>query len=76
MSEIITYYRFLKWHPLHPFCGESPGHSVPGIFPPDDVLLTAPEQREGYWPCEQDGEWIYVEDHRGREGYRWGGRGQ
>ncbi|OTQ49354.1 tail fiber assembly protein [Gilliamella apis] len=32
---------------------------------PDNALRIAPEFKEGYHPCEKNGTWVLVEDHRG-----------
>lgn len=31
---------------------------------PDNALRIAPEFKEGYHPCEKNGTWVLVEDHR------------
>ena len=33
-------------------------------MPPDNALRIAPEFKDGYCPCEQDGKWVLVEDNR------------
>ena len=33
-------------------------------LPPDNALRIAPEFKDGYCPCEQDGKWVLVEDNR------------
>lgn len=43
--------------------------ATPGTLPPANALRIAPEFRDGYWPCEHDGKWLLVEDHRGKTVY-------
>ena len=38
-------------------------------MPPDNALRVAPEFRSGYYPCEKNGEWVLVEDHREKTAY-------
>ena len=38
-------------------------------MPPDNALRIAPEFRRGYYPCEKNGEWVLVEDHREKTAY-------
>ena len=33
-------------------------------MPPDNALRIAPEFKDGFCPCEQDGKWVLVEDNR------------
>ena len=33
-------------------------------MPPDNALRIAPEFKDGFCPCEQDGKWFLVEDNR------------
>ena len=33
-------------------------------LPPDNALRVKPEFKEGFHPCEKNGEWLLVEDHR------------
>ncbi len=58
-------------HPLHPFTHSLPAN--PGALPPTNALRgpgeLGPEIRPGFWPCEKDGAWQQVQDHRGKEGY-------
>ena len=60
-------YYFNSEHPLRPYT-----HSLmatEGTFPPLNALRVEPEFQEGYWPCEQDGSWVQIEDHREKQGY-------
>ena len=36
---------------------------------PDNALRVEPKFKEGYWPCEKDGGWHLVEDHRDKTVY-------
>lgn len=60
-------YYFDQSDPLHPFTHEA--EATPGTFPPVNALRIKPEIIEGYKPCEKSGEWVQVEDHRGKEVY-------
>ena len=36
---------------------------------PDNALRVEPKFKEGYWPCEKDGGWHLVSDHRDKTVY-------
>lgn len=36
---------------------------------PDNALRIEPEFKQGFHPCELNGEWVLVEDHRGENAY-------
>ena len=36
---------------------------------PDNALRVEPKFKEGYWPCEKDGGWYLVADHRDKTVY-------
>ena len=36
---------------------------------PDNALRIAPEFKEGFYPCENNGKWVQVADHRGKTVY-------
>lgn len=59
---------FNDTHPLHPYT-----HSLaatPGTIAPVNALRgETPAVTPGFWPGEQGGEWVDIEDHRGEEGY-------
>ena len=38
-------------------------------LPPDNALRIAPEEKDGFIPCEKDGKWIQVEDNREKTAY-------
>lgn len=38
-------------------------------LPPDNALRIAPEFKDGYHPCEQNGKWVLVEDNRKKTAY-------
>ncbi|OCF95496.1 tail fiber assembly protein [Gilliamella sp. wkB308] len=38
-------------------------------MPPDNALRVAPEFRSGHYPCEKNGKWILIEDHREKTAY-------
>ncbi|MCL1888877.1 MAG: hypothetical protein FWF99_00030 [Desulfovibrionaceae bacterium] len=54
-------------HPLRPYT-----HSLeanPNSLPPENALRgNAPEIIPGFWPCEKNGKWVQVEDHRKDDG--------
>ena len=61
-------YYFDNTHPLRPYTGSAPAN--PGSLPPDNALRSAPENRAGFWPCEKEGKWQYLPDHRGKTAYQ------
>lgn len=58
---MINYY-FDNTNELRPFTHELDANN--DTLPPDNALRIAPEFKKGYWPCEKNGKWILVEDHR------------
>lgn len=56
-------------HPLRPYTHSLP--AMPGTIAPANALRgeTPPTARPGFHPAEQNGRWIEIEDHRGRNGY-------
>ena len=36
---------------------------------PDNALRIEPKFKDGFHPCENNGEWVLVEDHRGENAY-------
>ena len=59
---------FDRTDPFHPYTHSTP--ATPGTLAPGNALRGGmPQKEEGCWPCERDGEWTQVEDHRGKEGY-------
>lgn len=62
----INYY-FNHEHPLRPFTGAD--YANKGSFSPDNALRVEPETQAGFWPCEQNGAWVLVPDHRGTKVY-------
>lgn len=65
MSE-INYY-FDESHPLHPYFGDA--YANKDSFAPVNALRIAPEFKAGFHPCERDGAWIMIPDHRGTKVY-------
>lgn len=63
---VINYY-FNHEHPLHPFTGSD--YANKDSFAPSNALRIAPEEKPGFCPCEQDGGWIHIPDHRGTKIY-------
>ncbi|WP_337137167.1 tail fiber assembly protein [Morganella morganii] len=63
---VINYY-FNQEHPLHPFTVE--GYANKDSFSPVNALRLAPEFKNSFWPCEKDGVWILIQDHRGTKIY-------
>ena len=57
-------------HPLHPYTYSAPAN--PDSLPPDNALRIEPQAKHGFWPCETDGRWQYLPDHRGKTAYRTG----
>ncbi|HCU0243620.1 TPA: tail fiber assembly protein [Morganella morganii] len=62
----INYY-FNDKHPLRPFTGSD--YANRDSFAPANALRIAPEEKPGFWPCEQSGVWILIADHRGVKVY-------
>ena len=54
--------------PLHPYLYSTTAN--PDSLPPDNALRIEPEERTGFWPCEADGKWQYLPDHRGKTAYQ------
>lgn len=65
MTAINYYYN--DEHPLHPFTAESEANK--DSYAPRNALRIKPETKSGFWPCEQDGAWVIVPDHRGEKVY-------
>ncbi|MBT0318351.1 tail fiber assembly protein, partial [Morganella morganii] len=60
-------YYFNNTDKSHPFTVASEANK--DSFPPDNALRTKPVFKDGFWPCEQDGKWTLVPDHRGTKVY-------
>ena len=58
---MINYY-FDNTNELKPFTHELEANT--DTLPPDNALRIPPEFKDGHWPCEKNGKWILVEDHR------------
>lgn len=45
--------------------------ATPNTAPPDNALRGALPDTScpGFWPCECEGAWVQVEDHRGQQGW-------
>lgn len=63
---MINYY-FDNTNELKPFTHELEAND--DTLPPDNALRIAPEFKDGHWPCEKNGEWIQIEDHRDKTIY-------
>lgn len=63
---VINYY-FNHDHSLHPFTGSD--YANKDSFSPVNALRIEPETLPGFWPCEQDGAWVLIPDHRGTKVY-------
>jgi len=63
---MINYY-FDNTNELKPFTHELEAND--DTLPPDNALRIAPEFKDGHWPCEKNGEWIQIEDHRDKTVY-------
>lgn len=61
-------YYFDHTDPLHPYLYSAPAN--PDSLPPDNALRIEPEGRTGFWPCEAEGKWQYLPDHRGKTAYQ------
>ncbi|MWN91389.1 tail fiber assembly protein [Gilliamella sp. Pra-s65] len=63
---MINYY-FDNANELRPFTHELEAND--DTLPPDNALRIAPEFKDGYWTCEQNGAWILIEDNRNKTVY-------
>ena len=63
---MINYY-FDNTNELRPFTHELEAND--DTLPPDNALRIAPSFKEGYWPREQNGKWILIEDNREKTVY-------
>lgn len=63
---MINYY-FDNTNEFRPYTHQLEANS--DTLPPDNALRIAPEFRRGYYPCEKNGEWILIEDHREKTAY-------
>ena len=59
---------FDQTNPLHPYLYSTAAN--PDSLPPDNALRIEPEERTGFWPCEAEGKWQYLPDHRGKTAYQ------
>ena len=60
-------YHFDITNKYHPFTHQSDANA--NTYQPDNALRIQPIAKIGFWPCESDGDWILVEDHRGQTIY-------
>lgn len=65
MQEINYYFDQTKEN--HPFIFELEANR--NSFPPANALRIAPQFKDGYHPCEKNGEWIQVKDYRNTDVY-------
>ena len=63
---MINYY-FDNTNELKPYTHQLDAND--DTLPPDNALRIAPEFKDGHWPCEKNGEWIQIEDHRDKTIY-------
>ena len=63
---MINYY-FDNTNELKPFTHQLEAND--DTLPPDNALRVKPEFKEGFHPCEKNGEWLLVEDHRDKTVY-------
>lgn len=59
-------YYFDPQNALHPYTHSALASD--GSAPPSNALRVEPTITFGYWPCEKDGVWVPIKDHRAREG--------
>ena len=58
---MINYY-FDNTNEMRPYTHQL--DATDDTLPPDNALRVKPQFKEGYCPCEKDGGWYLVEDHR------------
>ena len=63
---MINYY-FDNTNELKPYTHQLDAND--DTLPPDNALRVKPEFKEGFHPCEKDGGWHLVEDHRDKTVY-------
>lgn len=63
---MINYY-FDNTNELKPYTHQLDAND--DTLPPDNALRIAPEFKEGFYPCENNGKWVQVADHRGKTVY-------
>lgn len=63
---MINYY-FDNTNELKPFTHQLEAND--DTFAPDNALRIPPEFKKGFHPCESNGEWVLVKDHRGETAY-------
>lgn len=63
---MINYY-FDNTNELKPYTHQLDAND--DTLPPDNALRVKPEFKEGFHPCEKNGEWLLVEDHRDKTVY-------
>ncbi|WP_294884411.1 tail fiber assembly protein [uncultured Gilliamella sp.] len=63
---MINYY-FDNTNELKPYTHQLDAND--DTLPPDNALRVKPEFKEGFHPCEKNGEWIQIEDHRDKTVY-------
>lgn len=62
----INYY-YNDNHPLRMYTGSAEANK--DSHAPRNALRVEPDFKDGFYPCEQDGEWILVPDYRGTKIY-------
>ncbi len=62
----INYY-YNDNHPLRMYTGSAEANK--DSHAPRNALRAEPDFKDGFYPCEQDGVWILVPDHRGTKVY-------
>lgn len=60
-------YYFDNTNELHPYTHQL--DATEDTLPPDNALRIAPKEKKGFIPCEQDGEWVLVKNHREKTAY-------
>ena len=63
---MINYY-FDNTNALKPYTHQLDAND--DTLAPDNALRVKPEFKEGFHPCEKNGEWIQIEDHRDKTVY-------
>lgn len=64
---MVNHY-FDDTHPLRPYTHST--YATPGTAAPVNALRKElPQKLDGFYFGEKNGDWTYIEDHRGKEGY-------
>ena len=67
IGKIMINYYFDNTNELKPYTHQLDAND--DTLPPDNALRVKPEFKKGFHPCQKDGRWHLVEDHRDKTVY-------